>query len=240
MLPGDPASASAALVLHNEDASVAAPVPWFIARLEPSGRPSFTSFCYAGKLPGTAFSVTSRGLVQTINDVRPVDLPVGVPRAFLARAVLGCEDSRRARSLIKATSGAGSYHHAIAWAGDGSLHSIEGAGVQSIVREVVQPMAHANHFLYPPLSGLPQVIVGGSLDRQTFAQEQLADARASRLSVLRARDARGRTLYQVASPQNGWHKTLATAEFEVHVGYLSWCCVADGEEELLADQILLA
>jgi hypothetical protein len=240
MLPGDPASASPALVLHNEDAAIAAPVPWFIAQLEPSGRPSFTCFCYAGKLPGTAFSVTSRGLVQTINDIRPVDLPVGAPRAFLARAVLDCEDSRHARSLIQATSGAGSYHHAIAWAGDGSLHSIEGAGVQAIIREVVQPIAHANHFVYPPLSGLPQVVVGGSFDRQSFAQEQLAGARASPICVLRATDARGRTLYQLPGPQNGWHKTLATAEFEVHVGHLSWRCVADGDEELLADRVLLA
>jgi len=239
MVPGDRNASLPALILHNEDAALTAPTPWFLARIRPAGKPAFTSFCYAGKLPGTAFSVTDCGLVQTINDVRPLEPPVGAPRVFLARTILGCESSDAALSLIRSTQRAGGYHHAIGCAGDGRLYSVEAPGAAVISRDVTQSMAHSNHFNYAPLRSVPQHVVAGSWSRQMFADEQLNCARSSPILSLRTADSRGRTLFQLPSLHNAWHKTLATAAFELQQRGVSWRCMVDENEDLVSGQVTI-
>jgi Acyl-coenzyme A:6-aminopenicillanic acid acyl-transferase len=220
MLPGGAQSGEAALILHNEDASLTAMTPWFIAHVEPNQRPSFTSLCYAGRLPGNALSVNAAGLVQTINDIRLLDYKVGVPRAFLARAILECNSCESAIGVIQATARASGYHHAIASGKDGKLFSIEApsSGISAI--SVTTPLGHANHLVHEPLIAAAQYVVGGSSLRQAVAEANMAEARGSPLTIMRS--AGDRVLMQTPSAANDWHKTIATAIFEVYRGSVCW------------------
>jgi hypothetical protein len=230
MIPQRQGDGEPALIAHNEDASLTVTTPWFFAQVSPAGSPAFTSLCYAGRLPGTACSVNDAGLIQTINDVRTQPWQIGVPRVFLARAVLACRDSVSALDLIRATVRASGYHHAIGTAVDGKIHSVEAPASDVVVREVCSPAAHANHLIYEPLSSAPQYVVGGSRRRQAQAEAALAVSREAALMAMRSSAADERTLLQSPTAHNDWHKTLATAVFEFAAGKVAWSAYAAGEQ----------
>jgi len=167
LLPGAPA-----MIGHNEDGGEALAGLCFLVETEPDEGPGFTAFCYPGMLPGHAFGVNSLGLVQTINNIRPHDLTIGVPRHVISRAVLDCRDLDQAVALLQRTDRAAGFHHALGQAG--RLLSVEAPASGCTVVEVERPMAHANHLIGDDFDGLAQDCQPSSAARQTRADALIA------------------------------------------------------------------
>ncbi len=169
LLPGDPA-----VIGHNEDGGETLAGLCFLCDVEPEAGPGFTAFCYPGMLPGHAFGVNRLGLVQTINNIRPHDLAVGVPRHVISRAVLDCRDLDEAVALLRRTDRAAGFHHALGQAGDKRLLSVEAPASGCAVVEALRPMAHANHLISEAYDGLAQDCQPSSHARQARADALIA------------------------------------------------------------------
>jgi Acyl-coenzyme A:6-aminopenicillanic acid acyl-transferase len=204
-----------------------------------AGGASFTSLCYAGKLPGTALAVNSHGLVQAINDVRPLGWQVGVPRGLLAREILRCRDCRSAVELITRTPRASGYHHALGCLSDQSVYSVEASSTGISVVEVRGPQVHANHLNHRAFDSVRQYVVGGSRFRQAHGESIVAVARANPRAALQGVDSRGRTVLQLPTLENDWHKTIASAVFEIGRTDLIWHALRSTGEVMVRGHVVL-
>jgi hypothetical protein len=237
LLPADATRGLPSIIAHNEDACLAAAAPWFIANICRENNSPFISLCYGGRLPGNAFSVNGYGLVQTINDVRPYDRQIGSPRAFLARAILDCENLEAALSLIGRARRASGYHHTLGSAKDGEIYSVEAPSFEASFARVDHPQVHANHLIHGSIESCMQYVVGGSKDRQEFGEELLSVARVDALAVLRMSSQSGRGIAQVPTMANSWHKTIASAVFELAPGEVRWAAFRSGTKPLQSGTI---
>ena len=120
-------------------------------------------------LPGHAFGVNRLGLVQTINNVRPHDLAIGVPRHVICRAVLDCHTLDEAIAILQRTDRASGFHHALGQAGDPRLLSVEAPASGCTMVEVQGPLAHTNHLVADDFRDLDQERQPSSLARQERA-----------------------------------------------------------------------
>lgn len=169
LLPGEKA-----IIGHNEDGGAELAGLCFLCDATPDEGPGFTAFCYPGMLPGHAFGVNRFGLVQTINNIRPHDLAVGVPRHVVARAVLDCRDLDEAVALLQRNDRAAGFHHALGQAGDRRLLSVEAPASGCTVVEVLRPMAHANHLVADAYGDVAQDRQASSDARQARADALIA------------------------------------------------------------------
>ena len=169
-----PRDGRAGIVAHNEDDEPALHGHCRIVDVQPDDAPGFVSFYVPGLLPGHTFAVNRAGLVQTIDDVRPEDRTVGVPRHVLCRAVLDCDRLDAAVARIRATSRASGFHHNLGCAGDRRLLSVEAPASGCAVVEADVPRVHANHLLDERFAHVPQVIDPSSRSRQRRAEALLA------------------------------------------------------------------
>ena len=163
-----------ALVAHNEDDAPELHGHCRIVDIRPDDGPGFVSFYSPGLLPGHAFAVNRAGLVQTVNDVRPEDRSIGVPRHLVCRAVLGCKRLDEALVCIRDPDRASGFHHTLAQAGDRRLLSVEAPASGCEVVEVDAPRAHANHLLHERFAHIPQTIAASSRSRQARADALIA------------------------------------------------------------------
>lgn len=172
-LPGE--NNQAAVIAHNEDGAPEFADLGFLARVEPDHGMAFTAFCYPGMLPGHAFGVNDAGLVQTINNIRPHDLTVGIPRHVITRAVLACDNLDDALDLLRRTDRAAGFHHNLGEAARGRLLSVEAPASGCGVVEITAPSAHANHLIRQEFSDLAQTVTPSSAARQSRADDMLMD-----------------------------------------------------------------
>ena len=168
-----------AVIGHNEDGAPEFADYGFLARVEPDDGMSFTAFCYPGMLPGHAFGVNDAGLVQTINNIRPHDLTVGIPRHVVTRAVLACPSLADALDLLRRKDRAAGFHHNLGEAASGRLLSVEAPASGCAAVEVAEPSAHANHLIRREFSELAQTVTPSSEARQGRADEMLAAGEAA-------------------------------------------------------------
>ena len=159
-----------AVIAHNEDDEPELHGHCRIVEVLPDDAPGFVTFYSPGLVPGHAFAVNRAGLVQTVNDVRPEDQAIGVPRSLVCRAVLDCQGLDDAVARIRDTARASGFHHCLAQAGDRRLLSVEAPASGFSVLEVNEPSAHANHLLHERFVDTPQVIDPSSRSRQARAQ----------------------------------------------------------------------
>ena len=220
LLPGE-----TALIGHNEDGGADLAGLGFLCDVRPDDGPGFTAFCYPGMLPGHAFGVNRLGLVQTINNIRPRDLTVGVPRHVIARAVLDCRGLDEAVALLRRRDRAAGFHHALGQAGDARLLSVEAPASGCTVIEAREPLAHANHLVADDFGGLDQDCQASSVARQERADAMIAagavaagdplavlfDRRNAALPILRHGDEAGNDGY-----------TLATVVFKITARAVDW------------------
>ena len=163
-----------ALVAHNEDDEPELHGHCRVVDVRPDVGPGFVSFYSPGLIPGHTFAVNRAGLVQAINDVRPVARAIGVPRHLVSRAVLDCEGLDDAVACIRDTVRASGFHHTLARAGDRRLLSVEAPASGCEVVEVDAPCVHANHLLHERFAHLPQEIAASSRSRQARAEALVA------------------------------------------------------------------
>lgn len=217
LLPGD-----RAVIGHNEDGGADLAGLCFLCRAEPDDGPGFTAFCYPGMRPGHAFGVNSLGLVQTINNIRPRDLTIGVPRHVIARAVLDCRGLDEAVALLRRGDRAAGFHHALGQAGDPRLLSVEAPASGCTVVEAQKPMAHANHLVGDAFCGLAQDCQPSSEARQARADALLAGGANDPLAILFDRGNPALPILRDGNEAGNDGYTLATVVFDITAGAVDW------------------
>ncbi len=215
---------SDAVIAHNEDGAEELDGHCFWVRVEPEGGDvPFTSFLYPGMLPGHTVAVNDAGLVQTINNIRPGDLKSGVPRHFIARAVLNCRRLEDAVDLLERNDRASGFHHALGSASEGRILSVEAPASGCQVTEVREPMAHANHLINPALAAVPQVVTQSSAFRQQAADDMVRDGRPSEDILFHKGDRATTSIHRRPSAEeDDYGFTLATAVFQLSPAGVEW------------------
>ncbi|UUX51031.1 C45 family peptidase [Nisaea acidiphila] len=207
MLPA--ADGRPARLAHNEDGAPELAGQGFIAHFEPDISPAFDAYCYPGMLPGHAFGWNAAGIVQTINNIRPHDLTVGVPRHVITRAVLAAETIDEALELLKRTDRASGFHHNLA-DGSGRMVSVEAPASGFVAEEVSAPHAHANHLIRGGLAHVEQTISESSRQRQERADAMLAAGERDPLTILFDRTVQDNPILCRAEREASDSYTLAT------------------------------
>lgn len=153
-------------IAHNEDGDPYLYGRCHVVDVRPTGAPGYVSFYYPGSLPGHTFGASRAGVVQTINNLRIRTRRAGVPRMFLARAVLDCTSLDQAAELLARMPRAGGFHHTLGAAGDHRLLSVEATPGACSVETVARRYGHANHAIHQGTQDIPQVITDSSRARQ--------------------------------------------------------------------------
>ncbi len=167
----------ALIIAHNEDGFPQLREECAIVSVTPEVGLAFTSFAYPGSLCGHTFAVNEKGIVNTVNNIRAVHRPDGMPRQIVARASLNAATLEEAVTLLSATPRAGAFHHTLGQMGDSRLFSVEATGSGSSVLELSATGGHANHLIHPQLAAIEQIVTGSSGSRQRRLDAWLATNR---------------------------------------------------------------
>ncbi|WP_144635734.1 C45 family autoproteolytic acyltransferase/hydolase [Bordetella genomosp. 13] len=207
---------------HNEDGDPYLHGRCAMVDVRPDDAPGYVAFAYPGSLPGHAFGANRLGLAQTVNNVRVKTRRAGVPRIFLARAVLDCATLDEALELLSAHPRAGGFHHMLGSGADGRLVGVESVPGVCSVTSVERGAGHANHLLHTATSRIPQVITDSSRARQQRVENLMdqwdADSGAEHVVGTLLDSAGDLPLLRTASDDPDGENTLATALFELRDG----------------------
>jgi hypothetical protein len=214
-----------AIIAHNEDDQAELDGECFMVRVRPSRGMGFTSFYSPCLLPGHTFAVNDAGLVQTINNIRPHDQVIGIPRHIVARAVLASDDLDAAVAVLSRRDRASGFHHNLGQAGQAPLLSVEAPASLCVVHHVASAAVHTNHLVFPECADIGQEVAQSSASRQRRAETLISNG------ALDGRDATV-ILGDDADPQ--WPicrkrrggtdpgYTLASAVFELNRDRVTW------------------
>ncbi|WP_095097638.1 C45 family peptidase [Pseudomonas sp. Irchel 3A5] len=215
------------LIAHNEDGLPQLRGHCALLHATPEEGLAFTSFIYPGSLPGHTLAVNERGLVATVNNIRPAHIPAGVPRQILARATLDAACIDEAISVVTRTDRAGAFHHTFGQVGSARLVSVEASAEGSNVSEVQWPAGHSNHLVSLSLSRVEQRVTASSGARQRCVDLQLQqisgdlDANVS-LDILRDISGGALPVYRCAPNDPDDENTLATGIFLISADTVEW------------------
>lgn len=161
------------VVGHNEDWSADAQNNIYILKAT-IGDVTFIGLNYKTAIAGVAASMNNYGLVQCINDLYQTN-QFGVPKNYLARAVLECKSLDEAERLIRNTKKASGFNHVLA---QGSkVTNIEIAGDKTAVEKVLgKPYVHTNHYTSPEMKSLEKFHTKSSEARYKRATKLLSDS----------------------------------------------------------------
>lgn len=210
-----------ATLAHNEDGATELAGQGFIAHFEPQTGPDFSAYCYPGMLPGHAFGWNASGIVQTINNIRPHDLTIGIPRHVITRAVLSATTLEQVLAIVERDDRASGFHHNFA-DGSGRMISVEAPASGIVVQEITTPHAHTNHLIRPGLADIEQTISDSSRQRQARADAMLLAGERDALTILF-----DRTVQEFPILCRGEHDasdsyTLATFSCSFGAGGIEW------------------
>lgn len=215
------------LIAHNEDGLPQLRDDCAIAHVTPDEGVAFSSFVYPGSIPGHTFAVNACGVVATVNNLRPSEIPAGLPRMVLGRASLDARSVEEALAAVSTTPRAGAFHHAFGQAGSARLFSVEATSAGVAVVEVTQRQGHANHMVHGALGDVAQRITGSSGARQQRVQNLLAQADGEldakqALAILRDEQPDELPIYRCAADDPDDENTVATAVFILKAGAVEW------------------
>ena len=221
-LPGSPH-----VIGHNEDGDPGFAGHSALAHIASDSGNSFTAFVYPGSLPGHTFAATSAGLVQTVNNIRPLGGGSGTPRMILARAVLDAPDLDAALRLVNEAPRAGAFHLTLAQAGDPRLLGVEFTAEAVSIVELRQPGVHANHLIHEDTLGTPQVVTGSSGSRQERGSDllgsvDLSDRQAAARRILWDTSDARLPIYRTDPQDEDVENTLASVVFAVGPHSVTW------------------
>jgi hypothetical protein len=221
-LPGPPH-----VVGHNEDGDPDFSGHCALARIACEGGGIFTAFVYPGSLPGHTFAATSAGLVQTVNNLRPMAGGTGTPRMILTRAILDAPDLDAAVARLKSAPRAGAFHLTLAQAGDARLLSIEFTAQALSVDKIETSRVHSNHLIHADTTRISQIVTGSSSERQRRGEVLLHQT-----SQLDPQSRAARILWDATDPELPIYRTdpadgdventLATAVFRIGADKVEW------------------
>ena len=174
------------LLAHNEDWWPQDEHTLYLIHAEPEREPPFLALTYGGLLP--CIGLNAAGLAQCCDSVYPTDSRVGVPRAFVARSVLGASDlAEAARRAAHPDREAGYNHLVINQEGD--ILSLEASALRhAVLPDQAGALVHTNHYLDPGMREIETDPEGLTRSRLRYdrASELLYDGRPhSRASLAR-------------------------------------------------------
>ncbi len=227
-----------ALIGHNEDGDPFFRDHVFIAKIKPEKGIGFTSFVYPCSLPGHTFAVSEAGLVQVVNNLRMKNRGIGVPRQFLARAILSAGNLDEALGLFERLERSGGFHHTLAQCGDNRILSVEAPSEGLSIKAITSPYGHANHLIHTVLGNLVQTVTKSSWSRQQRIDELCLRQTSipNRETICRSLwDQKNRELpvYRESPDDPDNENTLATALFEIMSDRII-CTVYESKNEIVS------
>ncbi|MCX8966053.1 C45 family autoproteolytic acyltransferase/hydolase [Erwinia psidii] len=214
------------VIAHNEDGFPQLREECALASITPDDGPAFLSFIYPGSIPGHTFSVNEKGIVNTVNNIRVLHRPAGLPRQVLARAALNASSLDEAILQLTSPVRAGAFHHTLAQMGDNRLFSVEATGAGCSVVQVTGTMGHSNHLIHAEMANVAQVITDSSAARQATLKILLKSAHPLNTEVARtilSDQSNAELPICRLSPQDpDDENTLATAVFDVGTRQIGW------------------
>ncbi|HBR1162635.1 C45 family peptidase [Klebsiella quasipneumoniae] len=214
------------IIAHNEDGFPQLREDCAIVSITPDVGLAFTSFAYPGSLCGHTFAVNEKGIVNTVNNIRAVHRPDGMPRQILARASLNATTLEEAVTLLSATPRAGAFHHILGQMGDSRLFSVEATGSGSSVLALSATSGHANHLIHPQLAAIEQIVTCSSGSRQRRLDAWLAtnpplDGVTAKAMLSDQQDPL-LPIYRLSPDDPDEENTLATAIFTLSATRVVW------------------
>ncbi|WP_048648898.1 C45 family autoproteolytic acyltransferase/hydolase [Nitratireductor soli] len=221
-LPGPPH-----VIGHNEDGDPGFSGHCALAHIASDGGNAFTTFVYPGSLPGHTFTATASGLVQTINNVRPLIGGAGAPRMVLVRATLDAPDLDAAIRVLRSAPRAGGFHLTLGQAGDDRLLSIEFTSTGVSVVQLSAPGVHSNHLIHTDTEPMPQTVTRSSDRRQRRAEHLLCqgsqmDPQSRATSILWDSDDPELPIHRTDPADEDFENTQASAIFRIGADKVHW------------------
>ncbi|MBX8518999.1 C45 family peptidase [Pseudomonas cichorii] len=215
------------LIAHNEDGFPQLRGHCALLHATPDSGLAFTSFIYPGSLPGHTLAVNERGLVATVNNIRPLQIPPGIPRQILGRATLDASTIDEAIAVVTRTDRAGAFHHTFGQVGSARVFSVEACAEGSNVSEIQWPAGHSNHLVSLAMRQVEQRITDSSGARQRCVEtrlEQIPGDLNADLALSLLRDTSGGLLpvYRSAADDPDDENTLATGVFLISANTVEW------------------
>lgn len=214
------------IIAHNEDGFPQLRHDCAIVSITPDDGLAFTSFAYPGSICGHTFAVNEKGVVNTVNNIRALHRPRGIPRQVLARAALNAATLDEAISILTTVPRAGAFHHTVGQMGDRRLFSVEATGTGCSVMPLREVFAHANHLIHPELDAVEQVITDSSRSRQqrlnAWMETQSHLDGAAALDILSDHHDPALPIYRLSPQDPDEENTLATAVFTLSTSDIKW------------------
>lgn len=214
------------IIAHNEDGFPQLRHDCAIVSITPDDGLAFTSFAYPGSICGHTFAVNEKGVVNTVNNIRALHRPRGIPRQVLARAALNAATLAEAISILTTEPRAGAFHHTLGQMGDSRLFSVEATGTGCSVMPLREVFAHANHLIHPQLDAVEQVITDSSRSRQqrlnAWLETQSHLDGAAALGILSDQHDPALPIYRLSPQDPDEENTLATAVFTLSTSDIKW------------------
>lgn len=165
-----------AVVGHNEDWSIDSLDNLYILKAK-INEITFISLNYKTAIAGVSASMNNFGLVQCINDLYQTN-QFGVPKNYLARAILECKSLDEAEKLIRKTKRASGFNHVLVQGNE--VRNIEIAGDQMSVEETINtPYVHTNHYTSPEMKHLEKFHTKSSEERYQRASELVKNVKTT-------------------------------------------------------------
>lgn len=157
------------VVGHNEDNPPETDPDLYVLKAT-IGSTTFLGLHYATEIGGGAAAMNSWGLVQCINTLH-TEHAMGVPRAFLARAVLECQTLDEAELLVRRVSRASGYNHVLVQGRE--VRNLESSPAAVGVVRTDKAFVHTNHFVIPEMASQEAFHTQSSEERYTSSMSQL-------------------------------------------------------------------
>ncbi len=158
---------SGAIIGHNEDWDISAMSSLYLLKATVN-ETTFFSLNYSADIPGSAVGINNYGLIQCINYLNSHS-SFGIPKNFLARAIMECQSLDAAEKLLTNTQAGSGYNHVLIQ--NQSVSDIEVSNIGSLIDHVSsQTYVHTNHYL-SPLSNAEKFRSPSSLHRYNRANE---------------------------------------------------------------------
>lgn len=133
------------LLGHNEDWDVSSLSLLYILDATINGTKIF-GLNYANNIIGDSIAVNGYGLVQAVNELWHQDAQLGVPKNFIARAILDCKTLEETEVLMKRIPRAAGYNHVLVQGK--RLWNIESSAKEYAIEKVkLEKYVHTNHYV---------------------------------------------------------------------------------------------
>lgn len=132
---------------HNEDWKAEALEHLYILDADIAGIHIFgLGYDFANTIIGDSAAINQFGLVEAINELSHQDMQAGVPKAFVARAIIDCKTLEEAEDLIKTIPRRSGFNHLLVQGN--RLWNIETSAKEFVTeKKEREKYVHTNHYI---------------------------------------------------------------------------------------------